>query len=158
MICQHTYNNVIKKNLLHCFLCIILFFPINSKSDNEYSNCLLEKTPLDSCESYGSYMQSDKELNLVYKNMVLSLDKNNLSFLRQKQRQWIKWRDSRCRVAQEKSGCTNTSCNAVAHDECIIALTDQRTSELRQFIKNRKEIKNKNFDFSRHNKYLDDEF
>jgi len=131
--------------------------PLYAVADYKIPMCRLENTALESCENYSRYMPSDRKLNLAYKNLINSLDKNNFALLKEKQLQWIRWRDSRCIEEEEKSGCTNSSCNAVAHDECIINLTDQRTSELRQFINDPDVAVKQEFDFSRKNKYLDDD-
>ena len=102
-------------------------------------------------------MKEDKALNSAYKKLSKLLNKDNFTFLKQTQREWIVWRDTRCDAAQEKVSCGNSFCDGVAHDHCIIYLTEQRANELRQFIKTPQDAANKNFYFSRNNKYLDDE-
>ena len=155
MILLPMYNLIKIQFILPILVASILASPCAS-ADYKTPNCRLQGTPLESCENYTSYLPSDRELNSAYKTLSKSLDKSGFSLLKEKQRQWIKWRDSSCREQEEKSGCTNSSCNAVAHDECIIELTDQRALELRQYMNNPSEAAKQKFEFSRNSKLLDD--
>lgn len=116
---------------------VAIFLMFSSEASAE---CDLEKMPLTRGDNCPWYMKKDKELNSTYKTLSKSLNKDNLTLLKKAQREWIVWRDEMCDAEQEESGCTgsaiNSSCNDVAHDECIIGLTEQRTLELNQFIKN----------------------
>ena len=134
---------------------IILFLLCCSQAVS--AACDFEKTPLIRGDNCSWYMKEDKALNSAYKKLSKLLNKDNFTFLKQTQREWIVWRDTRCDAAQEKVSCGNSFCDGVAHDHCIIYLTEQRANELRQFIKTPQDAANKNFYFSRNNKYLDDE-
>lgn len=119
--------------------------------------CDFEQTPLIRSDNCSWYMKEDKALNSAYKKLSKLLNKDNLTFLKKTQREWIVWRDTRCDAEQEKVICGNSFCDGVAHDHCIIYLTEQRANELRQFIKTPQDAAKRNFEFSRNNKYLDDE-
>lgn len=131
-------------HLVIVFLSLIFSSGVNAE-------CNLGKTPLNRGDNCSWYMKKDKELNSAYKTLSKSLNKDKLTLLKKTQREWIVWRDEKCDAEQEESGCTgsaiNSSCNDVAHDECIIDLTEQRTLELNQFIKN--PLKAGEFEFSR---------
>lgn len=113
--------------------------------------CKLADVPLEREVACPRFLEVDTALNRTYKALISDLDKDAGAKLRQVQRIWIKWRDEKCDHVQEESGCNfNGSCNGVAHDECIIELTAQRTHELEEFSKNVSVAKNKGFSFSRH--------
>ncbi|HEY0847373.1 MAG TPA: lysozyme inhibitor LprI family protein [Noviherbaspirillum sp.] len=113
--------------------------------------CNLAETPLEREVACPRFREADTTLNRTYKALISDLDKDTGAMLRHVQRTWIKWRDKKCDLVQEESGCNfNGSCNGVAHDECIIQLTAQRTRELEEFSKNTSAAKNKGFAFSRH--------
>lgn len=136
----------------HIYLFLLLLFAKNVSAE-----CDLEKTPLIRDNNCSWYLKEDKDLNLAYKKLSKILNKDNFTTLKKKQREWISWRNERCEAEQEKVSCGNSFCDGVAHDHCIIYLTEQRAAELRKFIINKEEAKNNQFDFSRKNKYLDNE-
>lgn len=53
------------------------------------------------------FMESDNELNAVYKELKNSLKKDLQQKLTEVQREWIKYRDSSC----ESAGAINVKCN-----------------------------------------------
>jgi uncharacterized protein YecT (DUF1311 family) len=66
--------------------------------------------------------------------------------LRESQRNWINWRDSKC--DELESYCTTGSCAGVAHDSCIIDLTNIRAKELQAFVSHTDRGINSNFSYS----------
>lgn len=117
--------------------------------------CPLHDTPLERCGAYSWYKAEDKVLNARYKILSKAYGKNTLANLKKVQREWIKWRDAKCNEVQAKSGCDNGLCEGVAHDECIIHLTEARSLELLDFIKNPGDAEKRLFQFSKKNRYLD---
>jgi uncharacterized protein YecT (DUF1311 family) len=69
--------------------------------------------------------------------------------LRKTQRSWLDWRLEKCEQIDQQASCDNGVCAGVAHDECIISLTKQRTSELINFKKDLATAKSNNFIFSK---------
>lgn len=130
--------------------CIYISISLFLASSNAFAMCKLEKTPLINEEACEEFQKSDRALNTSYRTLIVRLEKESKETLRSIQREWIKWRDGKCHQVQEESGCNrNGSCNGVAHDMCIVDLTDQRTNELREFIANINAAKEKNFTYSR---------
>jgi uncharacterized protein YecT (DUF1311 family) len=70
----------------------------------------------------------DAKLNSTYKTTMAALNPEQQSALRNAQRKWIKFRDSKC-DAENQSGGT---IDEVGRPSCILDMTIQRTKELRQ--------------------------
>jgi uncharacterized protein YecT (DUF1311 family) len=119
------------------------------KNRSQDQDCALENTPLTRCENYSIYLRQDKSLNSEYKNLIRSLTKEEVSALRKTQRSWLDWRLEKCEQIDQQASCDNGVCAGVAHDECIISLTKQRTSELINFKKDLATAKSNNFIFSK---------
>ncbi len=104
---------------------------------------------------YEDYLKEDKLLNESYKSLSQMLDKKDAGLLKQAQRKWIKWRDATCIRAQTKVNRSLGSFGNSVRDDCLISLTEQRTNEIQQFIKDPRGALQKKFDFSRENDFLD---
>lgn len=131
-------------------MCIYIGFTFLIVSPFAFAKCDLRKTPLVNEEVCTEFIDSDRVLNTNYRALIAKLDNDAKETLRTVQREWIKWRDKKCRQVQEESGCNrNGSCNGVAHDMCIVDLTDQRADELREFIENVNVAKRENFAYSK---------
>ena len=104
---------------------------------------------------YDDYLKEDKLLNDSYKSLSQTLNKKDVGLIKQAQRKWIKWRDETCIRAQTKVNRSLGSFGSSVRDDCLISLTEQRTNELQQFIKDPRGALQKKFDFSRENDYLD---
>lgn len=131
-------------------LCIYIGFSFFLVPPFAFATCDLGKTPLVNSESCLEFKDSDRSLNTNYRALISKLDNDAKETLRTVQREWIKWRDKKCYQVQEDSGCNrNGSCNGVAHDMCIVELTDQRADELKEFIGNINLAKRKNFTYSK---------
>jgi uncharacterized protein YecT (DUF1311 family) len=96
--------------------------------------CDLTKVPLTKCDLYNDYKIADLDLNRSYQNLAKTIPKLSLVVLRKTQREWIKFRDDKCEDMQLNSGCDNSLCTGVAHDECILELTNERIKELSYFF------------------------
>jgi uncharacterized protein YecT (DUF1311 family) len=119
------------------------------KNRSQDQDCALDSTPLTRCESHAGYLKEDKKLNKEYKDLVKALGKDDVATLRKTQRAWLDWRLEECDEVDEKSKCDNGVCAGVAHDECIVALTTQRTTELSRFKQNVQDAKSSGFAFSK---------
>ena len=104
---------------------------------------------------HDDYMKEDKLLNDSYKSLSQTLDKKDTALLKQSQRKWIKWRDDTCVRAQTKVNRNHGTFGSSVRDDCLISLTEKRTSEIQQFGKDPKLASKQKFDFSRTNDYLD---
>ena len=157
MMCRLTI-----KTALICILCFAFFSAAaGAATDTALAKDIaiskrLAKTPLIKGENYRGFERVDKELNLAYRTLSKTLDGNKCLILKQAQREWIEWRDTKCNAMQEAVHCGTSGCYGIVHDDCILQMTADRTIELRKFIKNSDEAVKQKFDFSRKNKHLDD--
>jgi uncharacterized protein YecT (DUF1311 family) len=103
---------------------------LQSAADDQ--NCAVEKTPLVRCEKFQEFQKRDSELNSAYKALYSSLSKLDQGQLKIAQRKWIKWRDDTCDDVEADANCTNGMCVGVAHDSCVVRLTERRRDELKQ--------------------------
>jgi uncharacterized protein YecT (DUF1311 family) len=123
------------------------------KNRSQAQDCPLDMAPLTRCENYSGYMKEDKKLNKEYKELVKVLDKDNVVALRKTQRSWLDWRIDKCDEVDEQAKCDNGVCAGVAHDECIVALTIQRTNELSRFKQNLQDARSSGFIFLKNYDY-----
>ncbi|QQS54900.1 MAG: DUF1311 domain-containing protein [Candidatus Competibacteraceae bacterium] len=70
------------------------------------------------------FVESDKELNIVYKELQSKLKSNAKKSLTEVQREWIKYRDDAC---QPKEGTINVDCNYDINRERTNYLMDRLT-------------------------------
>ena len=106
-------------------------------------------------DTYAAYLDEDKLLNASYKELTRLLDKNNLAVLKQVQRKWIEWRDSKCYSAQKLANRQIGVQGSSVRDDCLSSLTEHRNIELQKFIKNSKAASKEKFNFSRNNDNYD---
>lgn len=118
-------------------------------SNESLAACNFGETPLTNEKACVRFKAADIKLNRTYKKLVSELDSDGKSLLRSTQRAWIDWRDERCDQVQEDSRCENSLCNGVAHDICIIDLTNQRTQELEEYSHSTESAKKQRFAFTR---------
>lgn len=95
--------------------------------------CNLEQTPLTRCDIVNDYEKADNELNIRYRALAKKLGMKSRDLLRMRQREWIKFREQKCDEVQLASGCDNSMCDGVEHDDCVLELTKSRTKELQTF-------------------------
>jgi len=103
---------------------------------------------------YLSHKKADKELNDVYRKLIdfykkefeeaktgdpdyLDSFKKPYEYLRQSQRDWIKFRDSFCDF--DASHFLGGTWEPVAYMSCQIVLTEQQTEKLKHFLKAKEE-------------------
>jgi uncharacterized protein YecT (DUF1311 family) len=127
----------------HCEVnCILMSAP----SDQ---NCALENPPLIRCGNFEEFKDHDNRLNHSYSTLRKMLNKAEQENLRKIQISWISWRDETCDDLETEANCDNGMCTGVAHDSCMVALTERRDNELEIFKKNITKAKASNFSFSR---------
>ena len=81
------------------------------------------------------YKEADVVLNQVYRQLIAKLDDEEKSQLKEAQTAWLKYRDSNCEfVADQYKG---GSIRPMIHGLCLAEMTRNRTSELKQQIKDR---------------------
>jgi len=81
------------------------------------------------------YEASDKRMNEVYKQLISSLSDEEQSILTEAQLGWIQLRDKTCELEVYKS--RGGSGYRGFLNECLDRVTQQRTSELEQYLKQR---------------------
>jgi len=111
-------------------------------------NCAIEQTPLVRCEKFSEFEKRDADLNTTYKAVYSTLDESGRSNLRQVQRKWMRWRDETCDDAEAEANCTNGMCVGVAHDSCIVRLTERRYNELKQIASKHSNVIPHRFNYS----------
>ena len=82
-----------------------------------------------------AYKAADKVLNQVYQQLVAKLDDDEKAQLKEAQTAWLKYRDTNCDfVADQYKGGTM---RPMIYAGCLADVTKNRTSELREQIKER---------------------
>ena len=81
------------------------------------------------------YRAADTVLNQVYRQLVSMLDDEEKSQLKEAQTAWLKYRDSNCEFVadQYKGGTIRPMIYAI----CLADVTNNRTTELKNQIKDR---------------------
>lgn len=81
------------------------------------------------------YKKADAELNQVYRKLVGMLDEEQKAQLKEAQLAWISYRDKNCEFVADmyKGGSLRPTVLAT----CLLDVTDNRTTELRNQIKER---------------------
>jgi uncharacterized protein YecT (DUF1311 family) len=143
------------------FLFLATILSINSRGDNKCQvncvlksaandqNCAIETVPLVRCENFKQFKRYDKQLNVSYRSLRGSLNNNDRESLKKTQINWINWRDEICDDLEVEANCNNGMCTGVAHDSCIVFLTEQRNNELDRFKENINNAKAVKFEFSK---------
>ena len=96
----------------------------NPQTQTEMTQCAAE-----------AYKAADKVLNQVYQQLVAKLDDEEKAQLKEAQTAWLKYRDTNCDfVADQYKGGTM---RPMIYAGCLADVTKNRTSELREQIKER---------------------
>ncbi|MEN9828518.1 MAG: hypothetical protein RJA11_1134 [Bacteroidota bacterium] len=80
-----------------------------------------------------AYMKADKELNLVYKQVMSVLNEQEKASLKSAQKKWISRKESICKKESADGG----SMASMIRDNCLEEKTKQRTKELRAMLRGR---------------------
>ena len=104
-------------------LIFIFYFPILSfgQSQDEMNK-----------EAYDSFLKADKELNVVYKKLIVLLDKDAKDLLIKAQRDWIKFRDSHSEFV--KKSCNGGSITYLSYYTSLENKTTERIKDLNIII------------------------
>lgn len=81
------------------------------------------------------FKKADAELNKVYKQLMIILDKNEQQLLIQAEKDWLKFRDSHCTF--EASQYEGGSIQPLIYSTCLEELTKKRIIEIKESIKAR---------------------
>ena len=84
-------------------------------------------------DAYDAYMKADKELNLVYKQVMSVLNEQEKVNLKNAQKKWIARKESSCKKEASDGG---SMASMILHN-CLEEKTIQRTKELRAMLRGR---------------------
>jgi len=115
------------KNLFVYFSTVFLF----SLSTN-----LLGQTQAEMNQTaINNFNKADSELNQVYKKLVKKLTEKEKNLLIAAQKNWIKFRDSKCEF--EKEEYDGGSIQPLIYYTCLAECTNERTKELKSNLEDR---------------------
>ncbi|MBM4174456.1 MAG: DUF1311 domain-containing protein [Ignavibacteria bacterium] len=86
-------------------------------------------------DAYDAYMKADKELNLVYKQVMSALNEQEKASLKSAQKKWISRKESTCK--KEANEYEGGSMAPMILNNCLEEKTIQRTKELRAMLRGR---------------------
>jgi uncharacterized protein YecT (DUF1311 family) len=105
---------------------LILFF-----CNNSFAQTQMEMN----ATAYANYKKTDDQLNKVYKQLMVIVDKNEKPLLIQAEKDWVKFRDSHCKF--ETSQYEGGSIQPLIYSTCLEELTKKRIAEIKASIKDR---------------------
>lgn len=111
---------------------IILFMassPLAAESSNDPCGSLATQAEMNICAGQ-EYQKADQQLNLVYKQVLAPLNKEQTEKLREAQRAWIAFRDANC-IAQAFD-YQGGSIYPTIYNGCLTEVTKTRIRELNQ--------------------------
>ena len=79
-----------------------------------------------------AYQNADRKLNQVYRQLLPKLSAARKQKLISAQQAWIKFRDSSCEF--ERSAYEGGSLAPMIYGNCLAAVTEQRTKDLRRYL------------------------
>ncbi|TDP01559.1 lysozyme inhibitor LprI family protein [Flavobacterium sp. 245] len=110
------------KNLFLYFSILFLF---------SFSTTLFAQTQLEMNQiAMDNLKKADNELNKVYKKLVQKLDEKEKNLLITAQKDWIKFRDSKCDF--EKQGSEGGSIQPLVYYTCLAECTEDRIKDLKR--------------------------
>jgi uncharacterized protein YecT (DUF1311 family) len=120
-------------------LCSVLWLAgtsINAQKPKKPDPCANPQTQTEMTQCAAeAYKAADKVLNQVYQQLVAKLDDEEKAQLKEAQTAWLKYRDTNCDfVADQYKGGTM---RPMIYAGCLADVTKNRTSELREQIKDR---------------------
>jgi uncharacterized protein YecT (DUF1311 family) len=109
---------------------------INAQKPKKTGPCANPQTQVEMTQCAAEdYKAADKVLNQVYQQLVAKLDDEEKAQLKEAQTAWLKYRDTNCDfVADQYKGGTM---RPMIYAGCLADVTKNRTSELREQIKDR---------------------
>lgn len=138
------------------FFSLSIFFESVSAGGSELE-CNLDEMPILKDSSCADYKSADLRLNKNYKGLKDTLNNTDANLLKEKQREWIKFRDAKCQslmeAAEDKCEENNIYCGSRIplniHDSCILEITSKRADDLQSFAQNPNSAKSGNYKFSK---------
>ena len=82
-----------------------------------------------------NFKKADNELNQVYKKLVKKLNEKEKKLLITAQKNWIRFRDSKCEF--EKEEYNGGSIQPLIHYTCLTECTEDRIKDLKRNLENR---------------------
>ena len=82
-----------------------------------------------------NFTKADNKLSQVYKELVKKLDQKEKTLLITAQKNWIKFRDSKCEF--EKEEYNGGSIQPLIYYTCLAECTNERTKELKNNLEDR---------------------
>ena len=115
------------KNLfLHLSILFLFSFSTNLLAQTQVE---MNQTAIDNLK------KADNELNQVYKNLVKKIDKKEKNLLITAQKNWIKFRDSKCEF--EKQQYDGGSIQPLIYYTCLAECTEDRIKDLKRNLEDR---------------------
>lgn len=94
---------------------------------------LLAQTQIEmNMESHETYKKVDKELNVVYGEVMNSMKASQKALLKTAQKAWITYRDADCKCAG--NGYEGGSIQPLVINECLTDRTKTRIKELKEML------------------------
>ena len=91
------------------------------------------QTQLDmNADAFRAYEKADKELNLVYKQVIGTMPELDKTTLKTAQRKWIKIKESSCK--KEAAEYEGGSMYAMIYHDCLATKTKKRITELKKLL------------------------
>ena len=91
------------------------------------------QTQLDmNVDAIRAYEKVDKELNLVYKQVIGKMSEQEKTKIKTAQRKWIKMKESSC--TKEAAKYEGGSMYAMIYHDCLAIKTKKRISELKKML------------------------
>ena len=91
------------------------------------------QTQLDmNVDAIRAYKKVDKELNLVYKQVIGKMSEQEKTNLKTAQRKWIKMKESSC--TKEAAEYEGGSMYAMIYHDCLAIKTKKRITELKKML------------------------
>jgi len=125
-----------KTALLFLLLCTLVSGYAFAQGTKKADPCTNAQSQAEMNDCAGKeYKAADAVLNQVYRQLVAKLDDEEKSQLKEAQTAWLKYRDLNCDfVADQYKGGT---IRPTIHGLCLADVTKNRTTELRNQIKDR---------------------
>src|SRR5689334_1773280 len=122
--------------LLCCLSILVLFGVVFGQGQKQSEPCAEAQTQTDMNICWGNqYKAADATLNQVYRQLMGKLDDEEKNQLKAVESAWLKYRDANCEFVgdQYKGGTMRPMIEAI----CLADVTKNRTTELRNQIKDR---------------------
>lgn len=115
------------------FVATLLLFTISHEPTAQQKDPCKGETTFEMRQCAGKrYKQADEELNKVYQRLMSKLSADEKTSLKTAQQAWLKYRDTNCDF--ESFMYRGGTMAPLVEAECMVAMTNSRTKELKQQI------------------------